>query len=33
MHISDPDSLSDTEWAMAIRDLQWIREEETKANK
>jgi hypothetical protein len=31
MHL-DPDSLSDDEWAMVIRDLEWIREMEKKAN-
>jgi hypothetical protein len=33
MHISDPDSLTDTEWARAFQDLVWIREQEAKANK
>lgn len=33
MHVSDPDSLTDEEWAMMIRDLEWIRKEEAKANK
>jgi hypothetical protein len=33
MNVSDPDSLSDQQWAMLYRDLQWIREEEAKANK
>ena len=32
MHISDPDSLTDEEWACALRDLEWIRGEEAKAN-
>jgi len=32
MHISDPDSLSDEEWAMRIKELEWIRTEEAKAN-
>jgi hypothetical protein len=33
MHISDPDSLSDEEWAMALRDLEWIRRTEAGDNK
>jgi len=33
MHVSDPDSLTDEEWAMMIRDLEWIRKEEANANK
>jgi hypothetical protein len=32
MHISDPDSLSDEEWASALRELEWIRNMEKKAN-
>ncbi|MDR0266387.1 MAG: hypothetical protein LBJ04_24455 [Sphingobacterium sp.] len=31
--ITDPDSLSDEEWAMRWKELQWIRDEEAKANK
>ncbi|MBP5370665.1 MAG: hypothetical protein J6Y55_01950 [Bacteroidales bacterium] len=33
LHIADPDSLSDTEWAMRFAELVWIRKEETKGNK
>lgn len=33
MHIPDPDSLNDREWCMAIKELQWVREMEEKANK
>lgn len=29
---ADPDSLTDQEWAMRIKELEWIREEEAKAN-
>lgn len=32
MHIADPDSLTDQEWAMRVKELEWIREEEAKAN-
>ncbi len=32
MHI-DPDSLTDTEWAMRVNELNWVRKEEAKANK
>lgn len=31
LHISDPDSLSDEEWAKALRDLEWIWEKEAEA--
>lgn len=30
--ISDPDSLTDEKWAMHIKELEWIRTEEAKAN-
>jgi hypothetical protein len=30
MH-TDPDSLTDEEWAMRVNELKWIREEEAKA--
>ena len=33
MHIADPDSLSDEEWAMRYQELLWIRKAEAKANK
>jgi len=33
MHISDPDSLTDEEWAMRFRELEWIRKKESGANK
>ena len=32
MHIADPDSLSDDEWAMRVRELEWIRQAEAAAN-
>ena len=25
MHVSDPDSLDDAEWAMLVKELEWIR--------
>lgn len=28
MHISDPDSLSNEEWAMRFKELEWIRKRE-----
>jgi hypothetical protein len=28
MHIADPDSLSDEDWAMRIKELEWIRKKE-----
>jgi hypothetical protein len=31
MHIPDPDSLTDEEWAMRIRELEYVRKEEAKA--
>ena len=33
LHIPDPDSLSDTDWARAFQDLVWVREQEAKYNK
>jgi hypothetical protein len=30
MHIADPDSLGDEDWAMALAELKWIREREAK---
>jgi hypothetical protein len=33
MHITDPESLTDSEWAMRIRELEYIRKEEAKYNK
>lgn len=30
LHLSDPDSLSDEEWAMRLRELDWIWEQEAK---
>lgn len=32
MHIPNPDSLSDEEWAGALRELEWIRVQEKKSN-
>ena len=31
MHIADPDSLSDAQWAGALRELEWIWEQEARA--
>lgn len=33
MHIPDPDSLSDEEWAMRYRELEYIRKKEAEAIK
>jgi hypothetical protein len=33
MHIADPSGLSDQEWAMRFRELEYLRNEERKANK
>ena len=33
MHVSDPDSLTDEEWAARLRELEWIRHQEAKVNK
>lgn len=33
MHIAEPESLSDREWAMRVKELEWVRKEEAKANK
>ncbi|MGM9817715.1 MAG: hypothetical protein ACI30B_01875 [Paludibacteraceae bacterium] len=33
MHVADPDSLSDEEWAMRLKELEWIRHKEAEANK
>lgn len=30
MQISNPDSLSDEEWAMRLKELEWIRKSEVK---
>jgi len=32
MHIQDPDSLTDEEWAMRYRELEYIRKSEKEAN-
>ena len=32
LHIADPDSLTDEEWAMRQKELEWVRTEEEKAN-
>lgn len=32
MHV-EPDSLNDSEWAMRVNELQWIREQEAEASK
>ncbi|MBQ7210496.1 MAG: hypothetical protein IJS05_06350 [Paludibacteraceae bacterium] len=31
MHIADPDSLTDQEWAMRVKEMVWVREDEAKA--
>lgn len=33
MHIGNPEDLEDKEWAMRVRELEWVRNEEAKANK
>lgn len=33
MHIADPDSLSDEEWAMRFKELEWIRRREAETKK
>jgi hypothetical protein len=33
LHIPDPDSLSDEEWAMRFKELEWVREQEARGNK
>jgi len=33
LHVEDPESLDDQEWAMRVRDLEWIREDEKKRQK
>lgn len=30
MHVPDPDSLDDTEWAMIVKEMEWVRNEEAK---
>lgn len=32
LHIAEPESLDDNEWAMRIRELEWIRNEESRNN-
>ena len=32
MHIARPEDLTDEEWAMRVRELEWVRKEEAKAN-
>jgi len=32
MHIADPDSLTDEEWAARLQELRYIREKEAEAN-
>jgi hypothetical protein len=32
MHIADPDSLTDEEWAARLQELKWIRESESKTD-
>ena len=33
MHVTEPESLTDKEWAMRVKELEWVRKEEAKANK
>lgn len=33
MHVADPESLDDEQWAMRVKELEWIRKEEAKANR
>jgi len=28
MHIANPDSLTDTQWAMRVKELEWLRQKE-----
>jgi hypothetical protein len=32
MHIPDPDSLSDEQWTMRFKELEWIRRQEAEAS-
>ncbi len=32
-HIPDPDSLSDEEWALKFKEIEWVRTQEAKHNK
>ncbi|EFS97087.1 hypothetical protein VJJ50_00370 [Capnocytophaga ochracea] len=31
MHIANPDALNDTEWAMRVKELEWIRQKESES--
>jgi len=33
LHIADPDRLSDQDWAMRFKELEWIRKKEADANR
>ena len=33
MHIARPEDLTDEEWAMRVRELEWVRKEEEKDNR
>ena len=33
MHIAEPENLTDEEWVMRVKELEWVRKEEAKANK
>lgn len=33
LHILNPEDLSDEEWAMRLKELEWIRKKEAEANK
>jgi hypothetical protein len=28
MHIANPDALTDTQWAMRVKELEWLRQKE-----
>ena len=32
-HIARPEDLCDEEWAMRVKELEWVRKEEAKANR
>nr|DAK82632.1 MAG TPA: hypothetical protein [Caudoviricetes sp.] len=33
MHIANPDTLSDTQWAMRVKELEWLRQKEAEQYK
>lgn len=32
-NVAEPETLSDEQWAMRVKELEWVRKEEAKANK